>query len=468
MSWSIQVENLSKSYRLGRGHAAKFDNFYQVVSDMCIGAADRVTGGRAARFLPPRLEARPGEIQSEHMLLAPHQFEGVPEGQFWALKDVSFRVDQGQRVGIIGRNGSGKSTLLKILSRITRPSTGTFRFRGHLISLLEVGTGFHPDLTGRENIFLNAKINGMSDQKIRSVFDQIVDFSEIGVQIDMPIKRYSSGMYMRLAFSVAAFLESDILVVDEVLAVGDAGFQKKCLNKMLQIGNSGRTLLFVSHDMDAVKKICNSAIEISHGCLVSQTPLENPLTAQLGAPSALVAGQQALSTAIADYSQTDEFHAQRRWGLDDAPQTRSKHYAVAAVALHKADHGPADRFTTAQAVDVVIELLNLTAISGCIVRIDVETVTGRMLLSAHTRISAREVGRPGRYRIACHLPAPFFNPGTYRLSISLADEFDPTDSCLIDGAVDLLIDEEPDGLAAAVVNPQASLRPVFEWGVRRA
>lgn len=185
--------------------------------------------------------------------------------EFWALKDVSFEVEQGDRIGIIGRNGAGKSTLLKILSRITEPTVGSVRIRGRVASLLEVGTGFHPELTGRENIFLNGAILGMSRTEIKKKFDEIVDFAEIEKFLDTPVKRYSSGMYVRLAFAVAAHLEPEILIVDEVLAVGDAQFQKKCLGKMENAGKEGRTILFVSHNMTAVSSLCSSAMILSCG-----------------------------------------------------------------------------------------------------------------------------------------------------------------------------------------------------------
>jgi lipopolysaccharide transport system ATP-binding protein len=185
---------------------------------------------------------------------------------FWALKDINFDIKQGERVGIIGRNGAGKSTLLKILSRITEPSSGRITIKGKVASLLEVGTGFHPELTGRENIFLNGAILGMSRSEIRRKFDEIVAFAEVEYFLDTPVKRYSSGMFVRLAFSVAAHLEPEILIVDEVLAVGDAQFQKKCLGKMEEVSkNEGRTVLFVSHNLAAVKALCNSAIILHKG-----------------------------------------------------------------------------------------------------------------------------------------------------------------------------------------------------------
>jgi lipopolysaccharide transport system ATP-binding protein len=189
--------------------------------------------------------------------------------EFWALNDVSFEIKQGDRVGIIGRNGAGKSTLLKILSRITEPTTGSIRIKGRVASLLEVGTGFHPELTGRENIFLNGAILGMGKSEIQRKFDEIVDFAEVEKFLDTPVKRYSSGMYVRLAFSVAAHLEPEILIVDEVLAVGDAQFQKKCLGKMEDVSKDGRTLLFVSHQMVAIQNLCQRAIWMNQGQLVN-------------------------------------------------------------------------------------------------------------------------------------------------------------------------------------------------------
>jgi lipopolysaccharide transport system ATP-binding protein len=192
--------------------------------------------------------------------------------EFWALKDVSFEVRRGEVLGIIGRNGAGKSTLLKILSRITEPSEGRVTIKGRVASLLEVGTGFHPELTGRENIYLNGAILGMTRAEIRKKFDEIVAFAEVEKFIDTPVKRYSSGMYVRLAFAVAAHLEPEILVVDEVLAVGDFEFQKKCLGKMSEVAGAGRTVLLVSHNMGSVVSLCNSAIVLQHGRVIDIGP----------------------------------------------------------------------------------------------------------------------------------------------------------------------------------------------------
>jgi lipopolysaccharide transport system ATP-binding protein len=196
----------------------------------------------------------------------PETGNGKSVEEFWALKDVSFEINQGEAVGIIGRNGAGKSTLLKLLSRITEPTKGRIRLRGRVASLLEVGTGFHPELTGRENIFLNGAVLGMARTEIKKKFDEIVAFAEVEKFLDTPVKRYSSGMYVRLAFAVAAHLEPEILIVDEVLAVGDMEFQKKCLSKMERVsGQEGRTVLFVSHNMDLISKLCSRAVLLNAG-----------------------------------------------------------------------------------------------------------------------------------------------------------------------------------------------------------
>jgi lipopolysaccharide transport system ATP-binding protein len=207
---------------------------------------------------------------------------GNTQEDFWALKDINFEIKAGDRVGIIGRNGAGKSTLLKVLSRITEPTSGRARINGRVASLLEVGTGFHPELTGRENIFLNGAILGMSRAEIRKKFDEIVDFAEVEQFLDTPVKRYSSGMYVRLAFAVAAHLEPEILVVDEVLAVGDIQFQKKCLGKMKDVSkNDDRTVLFVSHNLASLQSLCNVGILLSQGRLIEQNGINETVSKYL-------------------------------------------------------------------------------------------------------------------------------------------------------------------------------------------
>ncbi len=232
-----------------------------------------------------------------------------PVSKFWALSDISFRVNQGEVVGIIGRNGAGKSTLLKILSRITEPTTGCIELYGRVGSLLEVGTGFHQELTGRENVFLNGAILGMQRAEIAAKFDEIVAFAEVERFIDMPVKRYSSGMYLRLAFSVAAFLESEILLVDEVLAVGDATFQKRCLGKMSDISAGGRTVIFVSHNMAAVESLCTRCLMVSQGNLVAD-----------GTPHKVISQYMAMDLATQATSSDLRSHANRRGGMKPVMQ----------------------------------------------------------------------------------------------------------------------------------------------------
>jgi lipopolysaccharide transport system ATP-binding protein len=242
----IKVDNLSKSYLIGhetQGYVALRD----IVANNTKNFAKRLKYAFSGK-----------------QLLGTHHVE-----EFWALKDVSFEIKQGEAVGIIGRNGAGKSTLLKLLSRITEPTKGRIELNGRIASLLEVGTGFHPELTGRENIFLNGAILGMSRAEIKSKFDEIVDFSGVEKFLDTPVKRYSSGMYVRLAFAVAAYLEPEILVVDEVLAVGDAEFQKKCLGKMDDVTKTGRTVIFVSHQMGTIAQLCNRSILLDKGNLIT-------------------------------------------------------------------------------------------------------------------------------------------------------------------------------------------------------
>ena len=257
MSTVIRVENLSKQYVL---HHQKQEQYLALRDVMAEKARDL---GRLI-LSPFRSASRPS-------------IETTDE-EFWALRDVSFDIQQGDRVGIIGRNGAGKSTLLKILSRITEPTSGRVSIKGRVASLLEVGTGFHPELTGRENIYLNGAILGMNRVEIKRKFDEIVAFAEVERFLDTPVKHYSSGMYVRLAFAVAAHLEPEILIVDEVLAVGDAQFQKKCLGKMEDVGKEGRTVLFVSHNMAMVKNLCSRGIVLNSGVKAADTNVDGAIS----------------------------------------------------------------------------------------------------------------------------------------------------------------------------------------------
>ncbi|CAJ0888421.1 Teichoic acids export ATP-binding protein TagH [freshwater sediment metagenome] len=278
---AILIENLSKAYLLG--HHVGEKEPYTALRDVLARNVRNLL--RKTRDMAIRRPVVQGD-----------EFE-----EFWALKDVSFEVKRGEVLGVIGRNGAGKSTLLKVLSRITEPTKGRVTINGRVASLLEVGTGFHPELTGRENIFLNGAILGMSRQEIKRRFDEIVDFAEVEKFLDTPVKRYSSGMYVRLAFAVAAHLETEILVVDEVLAVGDVQFQKKCLGKMQDVTSKGRTVLFISHNMAAIEQLTHRAILLKKGELVCNDDTPNVVARYLG------------HSETAEEVEFDVEHAPRRW-----------------------------------------------------------------------------------------------------------------------------------------------------------
>ncbi len=255
---AVRAEGLGKRYRIGGEQRARYKTLRDTLTNAAVAPIRRlrsVLRDRSAR---------------------------ASDQTIWALQDISFEVQRGEVVGIIGRNGAGKSTLLKILSRITRPTVGYVDVWGRVGSLLEVGTGFHPELTGRENIYLNGTILGMRRYEIARKFDEIIQFAEIGKFVDTPVKHYSSGMYMRLAFAVAAHLEPEILVVDEVLAVGDVAFQKKCLGKMGEVAEQGRTILFVSHNMAAIKQLCRTGILLHEGHILKQGPVGDVIQEYIG------------------------------------------------------------------------------------------------------------------------------------------------------------------------------------------
>lgn len=249
MTIAIKIENLSKQYELRHQKRERYVSLRDVITT------------KATATIKGLLEI--GHVKNLS--------EDITREKFWAVKDINLEIQQGDRIGIIGRNGAGKSTLLKLLSRIVEPTSGKISIKGRISSLLEVGTGFHPELTGRENVYLNGAILGMRHYEIKRKFDEIVAFADVEKFLDTPVKHYSSGMYMRLAFSVAAHLDPEILVIDEVLAVGDAQFQKKCLGKMKEVGSEGRTILFVSHNMNAVEQLCTRGIALDKGSVVANT-----------------------------------------------------------------------------------------------------------------------------------------------------------------------------------------------------
>jgi lipopolysaccharide transport system ATP-binding protein len=255
----ITVEGLGKKYRIShQGGRPRYTALRDVITEKAKGLFKKLKSGNSENLK-----------SGNDVSISASQHVSVSKTEdFWALKDVSFEVKRGEVIGIIGRNGAGKSTLLKILSRITEPTTGEVRLRGRVASLLEVGTGFHPELTGRENVYLNGAILGMHRSEIKRKFDEIVAFAEVEKFLDTPVKRYSSGMYVRLAFAVAAHLEPEILIVDEVLAVGDSEFQTKCLGKMKDVSTSGRTVLFVSHNLTAIGNLCSKGVLLRQGQVI--------------------------------------------------------------------------------------------------------------------------------------------------------------------------------------------------------
>ncbi|MEJ5313553.1 MULTISPECIES: ABC transporter ATP-binding protein [Anaerolinea] len=365
--WAIRVERLGKQYRIGTLNSQR----YQTLRDAITGVFDR-----SAR--------------------------SAVSGRIWALKDVSFEVRQGQVLGIIGRNGAGKSTLLKILSRVTQPTEGFGEIRGRVGSLLEVGTGFHPELTGRENIYLNGAILGMKRREIERKFDEIVEFAEVGAFIDTPVKRYSSGMYLRLAFAVAAHLEPEILVVDEVLAVGDAEFQRKCLGKMSDVAQEGRTVLFVSHNMSAILRLTQEALVIEKGRL------------KLRAPTA-----EAVDYYLSQgYSQ----EGQRTWDADEIPPEAAP-FRPRAVRVLSAEGRVTDTVRSTEPFHIEVEYALDAPITGLRVGIYLMSMRGEYIFTSFDtddpqRFERYPVRQPGVYVSRCTVPADWLNEGRYAVGIN--------------------------------------------------
>jgi lipopolysaccharide transport system ATP-binding protein len=329
--------------------------------------------------------------------------EGNSEAnKIWALKEVSFEVRQGQALGIIGRNGAGKSTLLKILSRVTDPSEGFAEIHGRVGALLEVGTGFHPELTGRENIYLNGAILGMKRTEISRKFDEMVSFAEVEKFIDTPVKRYSSGMYLRLAFAVAAHLEPEILVVDEVLAVGDAEFQRKCLGKMTEVASEGRTVLFVSHNMSAVLRLTEESLVIEKGQLVLRAP----------------------STQAVDYylSRGLSQEGQRRW-LDDEVPASAAPFCPLGIRVCNTQGAVLESLRSIEALTIELQYRLDAAITGLRVGIYLMNARGEFILTSFDTddpgLFERFGSRPaGIYTSRCVLPPDFLNEGRYILGVN--------------------------------------------------
>lgn len=322
--------------------------------------------------------------------------------KFWALRHVDFSLDHGQVLGVIGKNGAGKSTLLKILSRVVEPTEGTAEIHGRVGSLLEVGTGFHPELTGRENIFLNGAILGMKKVEIEKKFDEIVAFSEIEKFIDTPVKRYSSGMYMRLAFAVSAHLEPEILVVDEVLAVGDAEFQRKCLGKMSDVASEGRTVIFVSHNMSAIQRLTQECIVLEKGSMVLR----------------------ARTPEAVDYYLTNDFSAsgERKYHQVEIPASAHPFKPV-AVRVRNQGGIVTDSLLSVEPLSIEVEYELSTDITGLRVGIYLMTSRGEYIFTSFDtdepeEFQARGIRKAGHYISRCTIPADTFNEGRYVIGIN--------------------------------------------------
>jgi lipopolysaccharide transport system ATP-binding protein len=321
----------------------------------------------------------------------------------WALRDVSFEVAEGEAVAVIGRNGAGKSTLLKLLARITEPTAGYADVWGRVGALLEVGTGFHPELTGRENVFLNGAILGMNRAEVKGKFDQIVEFSGVEKHVDTPVKWYSSGMYVRLAFAVAAHLEPEILIVDEVLAVGDAEFQKRCLGRMGEVAQEGRTVLFVSHNMQAVRRLCEQGILLEQGRVVAEGNAESVVRRYLASIDSPDTGR-------------------RRWE-DPAERPGDEACRVVEVRVTDDEGKPSGSFFSRRPIHVVLELELGTVDPSFIAGFDLATTDGVVVFRSYTTDAAEEAAPrlvPGRNAIECTIPAGLLNSGRYALHLRIS------------------------------------------------
>ncbi|QDU18685.1 ABC transporter ATP-binding protein [Urbifossiella limnaea] len=405
MKPAIRVEGLGKRYRLGSARSG--NNFTEAL---------RAAARRAVRRAPA---AKPTE--------------------FWALRDVSFEVQPGEIVGVIGRNGAGKSTLLKVLSRIVEPTDGRAELRGRLGSLLEVGTGFHPELTGRENVFLNGSVLGMSRREIARKFDEIVAFSEVEAFLDTPVKRYSSGMYVRLAFAVAAHLEPEILVVDEVLAVGDQQFQEKCLGTLKSVSRGGRTVLFVSHSMTTVQAVCSRAIVLAGGRVTLD-----------GTPSA----------AVREYlKQADGLAAE--W-LDDRPADPSKDVMIRSARVRRADGTAAAQLAADQPFDLEIGY-EVSRPTTAQIAFRVNRDDGLTVFTTGDGDAAGVFCRPqaaGRHVGRVRVPGHFLAPGRYHLLVA-ANRFGAGTVDVVDPVLNFEVDAA--GSLQTIEGRLGVVLPRLEW-----
>jgi len=428
MTTAVKVDTLGKRYKIGTA-PTKFQ--YKMLRDVIVDTATApIRWARALANKHPLLEDQPNYI--------------------WALKDVSFDLEEGKVLGIVGRNGAGKSTLLKVLSRVTEPTRGTVTVRGRVGSLLEVGTGFHPELTGRENIYMNGAILGMKRAEIDSKFDEIVAFSEVEQFIDTPVKRYSSGMYLRLAFAVAAHLEPEILVVDEVLAVGDAEFQKKCLGKMGDVAQQGRTVLFVSHNMSAILRLTEEAIVLDKGKLLMRGPTQQAVDYYLSSGQA-----QA---------------GERIWDANEVPASASP---FLPVSLRLKDPRGKVIDTTRSTEPLTIEMeYRLTApITGLRVGIYLSTMRGEYIITSFDVDDSQQYEKyatrnTGHYISHATLPADLFNEGRYVLGVN-ASSFGVRRYFMDENALAFNVDISGAPGTQWAEPRQGPIRPRLDWKIEK-
>jgi lipopolysaccharide transport system ATP-binding protein len=380
----ISVENVSKIYRLGEigtGSIAHDVNRWW----------HRVRGKEDPYLKVGKVNDRTKSTSKSVIQ------KGDEDDWVYALKDISFQIKQGDVLGIIGRNGAGKSTLLKILSRVTSQTSGKIKIKGRIASLLEVGTGFHPELTGRENIFLNGAILGMRKQEIASKLDEIVEFSGCARYIDTPVKRYSSGMHVRLAFAVAAHLEPEILIVDEVLAVGDMEFQKKCLGKLKDVAGHGRTVLFVSHNMEAIDRLTTRCIQLGSGCLTHDGPTREVVT-------------QYLRQANFDNSNLEQFRSTSQQGT----------ISLTGAWAENVEGIKSSAFRQGESFRIVLEIEAVQSLT-CNYAIVIENSHQQALYTTHLTDLGQPINSFGKRRITAEFPQPMLRRGNYFISVAIFD-----------------------------------------------
>jgi lipopolysaccharide transport system ATP-binding protein len=418
---AIRIENLSKKYRLGSREFGGYRTLREAL-----------------------VEKVKGSWRRRRKLAEPHQ--GEDANLMWAIKDVSLEIQPGEVVGLIGRNGAGKSTLLKILSRITEPTEGRVELRGRVGSLLEVGTGFHPELTGRENIYLNGSILGMSRAEITRKFDAIVAFAEIDRFLDTPVKRYSSGMYVRLAFAVAAHLELEILLVDEVLAVGDLEFQKKCLQKMGTIAESGRTVLFVSHNLGMIHRLCSKAVLLHKGQVQAAGRASDIIETYLG----------------------EALEHRGLWERPDSCPPGAEVTLRRAQVLNK-DNRQAGIVNCDDGFQVCVDYEVMQRMPSFVVGFQVRNAQGVMVfttLDSDTARSPQPTRSPGLYRATCRVPSHMLAPGTYFVTIAAAIINQQT----LDTHVDVLgFEVAESGCIRTRLNDRrvGVITPILDWQIER-